>query len=223
MMYAICLAGHTRGYDVVMSNSNSLLENMNADFYISTWQKNGLSKVFWSGDSDEEGEQIDTDSLLQLYKPITIDIQNKSDYSMYSHFDFELKTEHHVNVLNTILMFKKIKKSIHHAINSTNTYDIIFRSRFDLEDLNLPSILECNKDTLYCKQSPNNGFVSDCFFYGHPDTMLKSIPDETFYTEDIIDTSLNAEEIFSRYIQSQNIKIQFVDNLSFRVGNTTYR
>jgi hypothetical protein len=221
-MYATCIAGHSREYDNKISDANQILKNMQSDFYISTWEKTGSKKVFWSGDNDDETDNVDINSLINIYNPLNIDIENQNKYIKYNHFDLTLKTQHNVNVLNTILMFKKIKKSILYVIDSSKKYDVVFRSRFDLQDLVLPKIIEIQDNIIYSKQSPTNGFISDCFFYGTPDTMLKAIPDETFYTEDIIETALNAEEIFSRYLTKENIEVKFVDELSFKIKDIVF-
>ena len=210
-MYAACFAGHTRSYDKIMSYATRELENLNCRFYISTWISSGNNTTFWSGSKDTDGPEIDVESMMTLYHPNVLDIEKRSDYDHLNHLDFSMPTMHNVNVLNTLLMFKKIKRSIYLATQSNQEYDVLFRTRFDLQDLSLPSDLECEENTLYGKMSPTNGFFSDVFFYGKPEVMSRCIPDENFYTESIINTSLNAEEILDKYLQKSKINIHIYD------------
>jgi hypothetical protein len=221
-MYAACFAGHTRNYDKIISGANKVLENVCPKNYISTWTSSGSNTTFWSGSKDNDGYGISRESIMTLYHPVVLDVEKRSDYDYLNHYDFPMPTAHGVNVLNTLLMFKKIKKSIKLAVDSNINYNVIFRTRFDLQALKLPEIIECEDNTLYGKISPTNGFFSDVFFYGKPDVMARCIPDENFYTESIINTSLNAEEILDKYLKSKNIKIKNVNDLSYRIRDVDF-
>jgi len=221
-MYAACFAGHTRAYDKVMSPATKQLEDLSCRFYISTWTSSGNNTTFWSGSKDDDGYGINQEGLMTLYHPSVLDIEKRSDYDYLNHFDFAMPTAHNVNALNTLLMFKKIKRSINLAVESYTNYDVLFRTRFDLQELSLPEKIYCEENTLYGKLSPTNGFFSDVFFYGKPEVMVQCVPDENFYTESIINTSLNAEEILDKYLKSKNIKVKNVDDLSYRIRDVDF-
>ena len=141
MKHAVCIAGHTRGFDADMSLASSSLQSLGVDFYISTWVNNCDQTMFWAGDKDKDHYNIKLDNLMALYRPIVIDVEKRSDYDIFNHLDFVLPSSFNVNTLNTLLMFKKMKKSIDHAVNSNKEYDLIFRSRFDINSLTLPDEL----------------------------------------------------------------------------------
>jgi hypothetical protein len=119
-------------------------------------------------------------------------------------------------------MFKKIKKSIDYAVNSNKDYDLVFRSRFDINWLNLPEEISCEKNTLYGRVTPSNNLFSDVFFYGDKDVMSRCVPDESFYTEERLSRATNAEHIFWEHICEQGIKIEYVDNLAFNIRGTDF-
>ena len=64
-----------------------------------------------------------------------------------------------------------------------------------------------------------NGFTSDIFFYGDRETMIKSIPDESFYTEETINTCVNAENVFQNHLTKQGIQFVAVPDLGFVLKN----
>ena len=222
MKYAVCIAGHTRGFDADMSLASSSLESLGVDFYISTWVNNGEQTMFWAGDRDKDHYNIKLDNLMALYRPIAIDVEKRSDYDIFNHLDFVLPSSFNVNTLNTLLMFKKMKKSIDHAVNSNKEYDLIFRSRFDIHSLTLPDEIKCDDNTLYGRITPSNGLFSDVFFYGDKDVMSRCVPDENFYTEERLSRVTNAEHIFWEYLQEQGIKVEYVDDLAFNIRGTDF-
>ena len=222
MKHAVCIAGHTRGFDADMSLASSSLQSLGVDFYISTWVNNGEQTMFWAGDKDKDHYNIKLDNLMALYRPIAIDVEKRSDYDIFNHLDFILPSSYNVNTLNTLLMFKKMKKSIDHAVRSNKNYDLVFRSRFDINWLNLPDNLSCEKDTLYGRVTPSNNLFSDVFFYGDKDVMSRCVPDENFYTEERLSRVTNAEHIFWEYLQEQGIKVEYVDDLAFNIRGTDF-
>lgn len=222
MKYAVCIAGHTRGFDADMSLASSSLESLGVDFYISTWVNNGEQTMFWAGDKDKDHYNIKLDNLMALYRPIVIDVEKRSDYDIFNHLDFILPSSYNVNTLNTLLMFKKMKKSIDYAVRSNKNYDLVFRSRFDINWLNLPHNLSYEKDTLYGRVTPSNNLFSDVFFYGDKDVMSRCVPDENFYTEERLSRVTNAEHIFWEYLQEQGIKVEYVDDLAFNIRGTDF-
>jgi hypothetical protein len=222
MKHAVCIAGHTRGFDADMSLASTSLQSLGVDFYISTWVNNGEQTMFWAGDKDKDHYNIKLDNLMALYHPIVIDVEKRSDYDIFNHLDFVLPSSFNVNTLNTLLMFKKMKKSIDHAVNSNKEYDLIFRSRFDIHSLTLPDEIKCDDNTLYGRITPSNGLFSDVFFYGDKDVMSRCVPDENFYTEERLSRVTNAEHIFWEYLHEQGIKVEYVDDLAFNIRGTDF-
>jgi hypothetical protein len=221
MKIAYCLSGHTREFGSTLSEANIKIKNYNIfNFYISTWKSSGLNKVFWKGDK-EENDEIDIGSMVRQYNPIIWDAESREDYENFNFYDFIFnKSPHQVNVLNTLLMFKKIKKSISY-VNSD--YDAVIRGRFDLQNINFDfTKIKCDPGKIYGKLSSINGMPSDIFFYGDRLTMSECVPDENFYTKEIIDSCMNAEDVFSRYLKSKNIVFVNNNNLNYFLKGVSY-
>jgi hypothetical protein len=217
MKIAYCLAGHTREFDKTISKPNDCMRNKEgADFYISTWIKTGKDITFWSGEKEND-EVVDIESMFNLYRPLQWDMEGEQSYPDLIKFDVNFK-DTPVNVLNTLLMFKKIGNALEYP---DTTYDVIVRSRFDITFLNV-NFKECEENTIYGKLSPINGLPSDVFFYGNQDVMRRAVPNEEFYTEDVINSSMNAEDVFRKYLEKENIKFVVDEGLQYVLKNVTY-
>jgi hypothetical protein len=186
------------------------------DFYISTWIKTGKDVTFWSGEKEND-EVVDIESMFNLYRPLQWDMEGEQSYPDLIKFDTNFKNAS-VNVLNTLLMFKKIGNALEYP---DTTYDVIVRSRFDITFLDV-NFKECEENTIYGKLSPINGLPSDVFFYGNQDVMKRAVPNEEFYTEDIINNSMNAEDVFRKYLEKENIKFVVDEGLRYVLKNVTY-
>jgi hypothetical protein len=205
-MIAYCLAGHTRGFDKIPTSANKFhLEFSPFDIFISTWENQGSDLTFWQG-GIEKSSPIDSNSIKEVYSPIDIKVEKREDYNNFENLNIKFDRSP-VNVLNTLLMFKKIKQSIEMVDSS---YDIIIRSRFDIESMTLPENIECEEGVIYGKRSPINGFPSEVLFFGTRSTMKKCVPDENFYTENIIKSSINAEDVFDKWMKFNSI--EFIEN-----------
>lgn len=217
MKIAYCIAGHTREFDKNISEPNSCLRSKDGvDFFISTWTKTGEGTTFWSG--EKEGDKIvDMESMFKNYKPLQWDMEDEHSYIDLKKFDSNF-TNSPVNVLNTLLMFKKIKNVLEYP---DETYDVIVRSRFDITFLDV-NLKECEDNTIYGKLSSINGLPSDIFFYGKRDVMLRAVPDESFYSEEIINTCVNAEDVFKKHLEKEKINFVVDDSLKYILKNVTY-
>lgn len=217
MKIAYCLAGHTREFDKTISEPNSCMRNKEGvDFYISTWIKTGQGTTFWSGEKMNENV-VNVESMFNNYRPLQWDMEGEHSYPDLVKFDVNFK-DTPVNVLNTLLMFKKIESVLEYP---DDTYDILVRSRFDITFLNV-DFRELEENTIYGKLSPINGLPSDIFFYGKQDVMKRSVPNENFYTDEIINNSVNAEDVFRKYLEKENIKFVVDENLQYILKNVTY-
>jgi hypothetical protein len=217
MKIAYCLAGHTREFDKTISEPNSCMRNKEGvDFYISTWIKTGQGTTFWSGEKMNENV-VNVESMFNNYRPLQWDMEGEHSYPDLVKFDVNFK-DTPVNVLNTLLMFKKIESVLEYP---DDTYDIVIRSRFDMTFLNV-DFRELEENTIYGKLSPINGLPSDIFFYGKQDVMKRSVPNENFYTDEIINNSVNAEDVFRKYLEKENIKFVVDENLQYILKNVTY-
>jgi hypothetical protein len=217
MKIAYCLAGHTREFDKIISTPNQKFREMNdIDFYISTWIMSGENVTFWAGEKEND-RPVDVESLFNLYKPLNFDMEGRQSYPELEKFDRKF-TDTPVNAMNTLLMFKKINNSLGYP---DQTYDVLVRSRFDIMDL-VVNFKTCEKNTIYGKLSPINGLPSDIFFYGDHDTMKKAVPNEDFYTDEILNNSKNAEDVFKKYLDSVGIKFIIDDTLNYTLKNVNY-
>jgi len=217
MKIAYCLAGHTREYDKIISSPNQKFRETNdVDFYISTWIMSGENVTFWAGEKEND-RAVDVESMFNLYRPLNFDMEGRQSYPELEKFDRKF-TDTPVNAMNTLLMFKKINNSLGYP---DQTYDILVRSRFDILDL-IVDFKTCEENTIYGKLSPINGLPSDIFFYGDHDTMKKAVPNEDFYTDEILNNSKNAEDVFKKYLDSVDIKFVIDDTLNYTLKNVNY-
>jgi hypothetical protein len=217
MKIAYCLAGHTRGFDKTISEPNRYMKSKESvDFFISTWIKTGQDITFWSGENINN-IVVDMEAMFNNYKPLQWDMEGEHSYPDLVKFDINFK-DTPVNVLNTLLMFKKIGSVLEYP---DETYDVVVRSRFDITFLNV-DFGELEDDTIYGKLSPINGLPSDIFFYGKQDVMKRSVPNEEFYTDEIINNSVNAEDVFRKYLEKENIKFVVDQNLQYVLKNVAY-
>lgn len=219
MRIAYCVSGHVRQFRNSLSDPNKLFKDNNIDFFLSTWDRSGADCVFWNGDK-EQGDIVHEDQIKSLYSPIAMDIENRSNYEYLSCYDRPLiNSPHNVNTLNTLLMFKKIKKSISYVDSS---YNVVVRGRFDLLSLTINLDKNIDKNTIYGKTSPINGYPSDVFFYGDHETMIKCVPEEDFYTDEVLSSAKNAEDIFSKYLTKYNINFVVDSDLQYNLKGVLY-
>lgn len=216
MKIAYCISGHVREFYQEVSVPTKEVIAAGADLFVSTWNRSGYRRSFWQGDKEDD-TIVDKTVIEQLYNPVTIDVEDRDSYNYLNHYDKKLGVgSQYVNTLNTLLMFKKIKKCIDYV---TEDYNIVIRSRFDLHQLRFNLGHTCEPGVIYGKLSPINGMPSDIFFYGDYVTMKKCVPDETFYTDDVVGNARMAEEIFKWYLQSQNIEFRINSQLSYSLTN----
>jgi hypothetical protein len=95
----------------------------------------------------------------------------------------------------------------------------VIRGRFDLHQLKLSINHVCEPDVIYGKLSPINGLPSDIFFYGQTATMKKCVPDETFYTDAVVNSARMAEEIFAWHLKENNIEFKVASDLFYSLTN----
>lgn len=217
MKIAYCLAGHTREFDKTISEPNSCMRSKDGvDFYISTWIKTGEGTTFWTGENAKENV-VNIESMFNNYKPLQWDMEGEHSYPDLVKYDVNFKNEP-VNVLNTLLMFKKISNVLEYP---DETYDVVVRSRFDITFLDV-NFKELDDNTIYGRLSPINGLPSDIFFYGKQNVMKRAVPNEYFYSDEIIDNSINAEDVFKKYLEKENIKFVVDKDLQYILKNVTY-
>lgn len=210
MVIAYCISGHIREFNNQISNATNLAKDRGYNIYISTWTNKGISETpFWGGGVEFE-DPIDIDKINNLYSPKILDIENSADYDYSKKYNFKLTSG--ALVYNVLSMFRKIKKSF--SIIDIKP-DVIIRSRFDVKDLVLRENLNCERGKIYGKLSTNSGLPSDVFFYGQYDTIMKCIPEESFFTDDIFSKALDAEDIFKKYMESKNLQFVIDDELFY--------
>jgi hypothetical protein len=216
MKIAYCMSGHTRGLEKTPTEPNKFfIENETVDIFISTWESTGAGKIFWQG-VVEDNNLIDEDSVISVYSPVKLEVSSSKEYEYLNKFNYQFPNSiHKVNILNTLLMFKKIKRSFELVDES---YDILIRSRFDVTGLGM-NLVEVEDGVIYGKLSPTNHMPSDVFFFGNRETMIDCIPDESFYTEEIINKCMNAEDVFKRHMESKGIEFRVVPDLFYVLKN----
>lgn len=217
MKIACCISGHVREYERELSSANASFRDK-CDMFISTWDTSGVGNIFWKGETQNK-QYINVENIRSAYNPTKIDIEQDTDYQYLKKFDMKFKNSPHgVNVLNTLLMFKKLSKSISYVDES---YDMIIRSRFDLDELNFDINYPCEDGYIYGKRS-QSGNPSDIFFYGNYNTVKKININEDFYTQEILDNCINAEHVFSFFLQKNNITFVSPEKMNFKLHGIVY-
>ena len=209
------MSGHMRGYDKNISEANKMLVEMADRVFISTWEESGDNSVFWRN-NERKSSLIDKESMLSIYNPTNFDIENSKDYETsllkdYTNVSFR-KTKQFVSVKNAIIMFKKIKKSLSYVTDE----DIVIRGRPDVTDVpgfNLNKKLE--DGVIYGRITPWSKIPSEVFFYGTKNSMVDFIPDEDFFTEELINTTENAEEVFYKAILHRGMRFEENKEMKF--------
>jgi hypothetical protein len=214
MKISLCLSGHTRGFEDYPSEANRLLIDICDNVYISTWENRGSNLLFWKGDTEVE-DRIDVNNIMSNYNPSEIEIQSMKDFEYLSNFNFAFNRDPRVNVRGTLLMFTKIKRSI----QLIDECDIVIRGRFDVTHLIIPENFKCEENKIYGRVSPINGLPSDILFYGTYSTMKKCVPDENFYTPNIITTCVNAEDVFRNWLHYNGIEFVHEPNMTYVLKN----
>jgi hypothetical protein len=140
MKLAICLAGHVRNYkEHYDALYEYILSKYNCDVFMSIWSNSGLKCKNYNSsinpDSFENEDVVDIDSIMSLYTPKKIKVDNLLDSNIkkiLSKFDYNFLSKSTFSYKgNSFLMFYKIEDSIKLAI-SYEKYDFIVRMRFDI-------------------------------------------------------------------------------------------
>ena len=130
MKIAICISGHTRNFeyyskflfDKVISNNN-----IEFDIFISTW-----STIDYNTD-----EKLNIDKLIDIYNPIRI-IVEKNNPNLFNGYDYLTRGNKASLVFSQLYKISQVAKMMkeHSEVNGFE-YDLIFKTRFDVEVLPL--------------------------------------------------------------------------------------
>lgn len=225
---ALCLSGHVRNIDEFKENTLKIIETLNADVFISTWERDGVGCVFWADEGVTEEGLADIDYVKEIYNPKKIIVSKYEEYEELSNqFPGSFpnsKFASHINIKNTLLMFTKFKETVdlvkEYEEKNNFKYDMVIRGRFDILVNSIGEEVEPN--TVYCKQHPDNRISDPAFFYADSDTITKLTIDKNFYTEDLINSAQNSEDIFTKRAQSSGVNINICDEITYVLRGRTY-
>jgi hypothetical protein len=233
MKVAVILTGHSRDYNKSYETFNkNVLQKYDCDVYFNTWDVNqsspdrNLNRTF-----NIPQKKVDTTAIISQYNPYL------------KEYNFENWEEYQKNRFQPIQfldrendVFKTNERAIYHGsywverlrdqwwmvqkawklIDNPNNYDVIFRSRFDLniEDIQFKKakFVVPKSEVEFHKIGTN---WSDHMAYGEPDTMEKycNMFDhiETLYKDYNIDVS-HAEAMSEFYMREYGNKSEvFID------------
>jgi hypothetical protein len=220
MKIGIIISGHCRSFEQTYQSFNNCFQNYNHVF-ISTYNEiTHQDKVWWNNsfEKDKSLITINSEILDRYYRPRKIKIikqeNYKSDIELYNTIG-GYNAIH--NMWNSILNSYKLLQQYERENNIK--FDIIIRTRFDLEYLNtinkqeLESLI--NKNILYLLPTPHSRsskLYSDMFFICRNETFKKilnfnNVMDK--YLQISIDKHniIEGEQPFTKYIKDN-------DNLS---------
>ena len=147
---ALIICGHVRNLEESYNQHKFLLENYNCDVFISTWKNLGrkFKQKKYGGKEDDWidiNEQLDVNMLLDLFKPVAYDIEDINEFN--EKFNDEFINKYLINTQftsyarckNAILgQFYKVQKAWNVFYNNKNkSYDLIIKSRFDINYRNI--------------------------------------------------------------------------------------
>jgi len=225
---ALCLSGHVRNIDEFKENTLEIIETLNADVFISTWERDGVGCVFWADEGVTQEGYADIDSVKEIYKPKKIVVSKYEEYEELSEqFPGNFPNSRfasHINIKNTLLMFTKFKETVdlvkEYEKENNFKYDMVIRGRFDVSVESVGE--EILPNTVYCKRHPDNKIPDPAFFYADSDTIEKLTIDKNFYTEELINSAQNSEDIFTKRAQSSGVNINVCDEITYVLRGRTY-
>jgi hypothetical protein len=233
MKVAVILTGHSRDYNKSFDSFNkNVLEKYDCDVYFNTWDVNqaspdrNINRTF-----NIPQKKVDTNSIVSQYTP------------HLKKYNFENWDEYQINRFDPIKfldrdgdVFKVNERAIYHGsywverlrdqwwmvqkawnlIDNPNDYDVVFRSRFDLNiehiQFKKAKFVVPKSEVEFHKIGTN---WSDHMAYGEPDSMQKycNMFDhiETLYNNYNIDIS-HAEQMSEFYMREFENKTEvFID------------
>lgn len=220
MKIALCFGGHLRTYDRCLNSPylKKFINKYDADIYVSTWEDMYPSSSCYRTDPTLNGK-VNMDDVRVKF--------NTEHVKIYENLEFNSPN---LNVFDSLNYGKYSDYlSMHFMINQslkyaavTEDYDIIVRIR---PDLYLLSELEIFEKTVFpCASffpdfSPYKYGFTDTFYYGKPDDVLKI---SNFY--EVASSNVTNEHypnyhesIFSKYILSLNMKIEFDQSILYQI------
>jgi len=230
MNIAVVLTGHSREFDKTFPKFKEIFEKYNADVYFNTWDVNEYS-INSLGKFNLAKHPVDKDSIIQKLKPYLV------NYNFESWDDYEKNRFSPIQFLDRADdVFKINERAIYHGsywverlrdqwwvvkkawnlIDDPYKYDLIFRTRFDLQintiQFKKAKFVVPKSEVEFYKIGTN---WSDHMAYGEPDTMEKycNMFDhiESLYKDYNIDIS-HAEQLNEFYMKNYGKKVEcFVD------------
>ena len=178
MKIALCLSGHVRNIETTYNSLKKyLLDNNKVDIFLHAWDTLGW-RVEGKVEKDFKGfdfytSKVDQKKIINLLNPIDYKFENYEDFEK----EFIEKAKIYKNQLrvpdrdrpeNTVSLTYKtnacniLKKQ--YEIKNNFTYDIVIRSRFDIEYYEnvVDDIIISNKDKyIFSPYEESHGFSSD--------------------------------------------------------------
>ena len=177
---ALLLSGQLRNcrksYPLIKKN---LIDVYDADVFLSTWSdSHKIERSVLAGGSSSDDSTID--ELIQMYKPITIEVDKYED-DLVSRFEkmfepYKDNAPYETKPLAVFMMWYKTWKvnELRNRYQEANgfKYDVIIKSRFDLDCDSEIQIIEPQPNEIYIPNGWDwNGGVNDLFALGNNEVM----------------------------------------------------
>ena len=134
MKIALLFSGEPRTYkQCIDSQKEFLLEPYNPDVYLVSPTFEGGESVWWMGGNSTPAQPVDIQDLVDCYNPVKIEVHNRDKDPVYPKFkEWDLNQEPYSLYYMSWKQYYRMWRSID-IIENPEQYDIIIRTRFDLQ------------------------------------------------------------------------------------------
>lgn len=235
MRFAICISGlartYLRTYDSFMRNVvGPLKERGEVDIFISIWDTTDLSAL--SPRAAQENK-VDVNEIIQLYKPISIDIEHFPSLRDSFRLDRLSSGGYYTRsvVKDGILtaapaQYKVLRandlKCVHEQMGGF-TYDLVVRTRFDVEITEL-KVDEMDLTKVNCLYD-HDGLVGDYFYIANSGVMDRLAKLYINYPHLLIieGNDMGPERTLKHHMVRENIDTHILTGYNFALIRDTFR
>lgn len=137
MKIAICFYGQPRKYKKVLDQWQKLIKELNADVFIHSWY--GI---------DRGRNEIDVNELTKDFNPKEIEISDKHKFIELIPEDATYQNQSYHVMQQAYTISKSFKLLVEHSTNFNKKYDIIIKSRMDIELENIDNLIDFVKSKI---------------------------------------------------------------------------
>lgn len=137
MRVAICFYGQPRKYKQVLDQWQKLIKELEADVFIHSWY--GI---------DRGRNEIDVNELTKDFNPKEIEVSDKHKFIDLIPSDSTYQNQSYHAMQQSYTITKCFKLLVEHSINFNKKYDIIIKTRMDIELQNVDELIDFVKSKI---------------------------------------------------------------------------